>query len=252
MSETTKKETPEQESKMVINEVQPFDLSKPPLKLLKKMIEARKKLSWIAKDKKNTTQNYDYTSEAAVKAKVKEALDDQGVLFYVPNVKRTAVKQYQTKKGATMIMTSIELMYMFIDSESGEVIHGRIEGEGLDTGDKGLWKAYSGTIKYIFFNNFMIPTGNDPEACPNGEAVHTQSNPTKQVNNNQTSNQNGNQNNYKPTKEKVATCGCGAGITEAVYKHSMSKLGKPLCFNCQQANKGNQQGGHTNPPNPEF
>ena len=33
----------------------------------------------------------------------------------------------------------------------------------LEVGDKGVYKAITGAVKYIFMKNFLIPTGDDPE-----------------------------------------------------------------------------------------
>ena len=38
-----------------------------------------------------------------------------------------------------------------------------IYGEGIDKGDKALYKAYTGAIKYYLANTFLIATGNEPE-----------------------------------------------------------------------------------------
>jgi hypothetical protein len=36
-------------------------------------------------------------------------------------------------------------------------------GYALDEGDKHIYKAYTGAIKYFLINNFMLSTGDDPE-----------------------------------------------------------------------------------------
>ena len=37
-------------------------------------------------------------------------------------------------------------------------------GAGDDGADKGLYKAYTGAVKYFLMKTFLIPTGDDPEA----------------------------------------------------------------------------------------
>lgn len=36
-------------------------------------------------------------------------------------------------------------------------------GEGMDTGDKAIYKAITGAQKYVLMKTFLIPTGDDPE-----------------------------------------------------------------------------------------
>jgi hypothetical protein len=50
-----------------------------------------------------------------------------------------------------------------MDTESDEIIEGSFEGSGIDQGDKALYKAITGGIKYILSSTFLIPTGDDPE-----------------------------------------------------------------------------------------
>ena len=50
-----------------------------------------------------------------------------------------------------------------MDSETGECVSGMFYGVGQDSGDKGIWKAVTGAIKYIMTSTFLIPTGDDPE-----------------------------------------------------------------------------------------
>ena len=64
--------------------------------------------------------------------------------------------------GGTML-TTVNVRYGFIDSESGQELSGSAVGQGTDKGDKGVYKAITGAIKYIYMKSFNIPTGDDPE-----------------------------------------------------------------------------------------
>ena len=50
-------------------------------------------------------------------------------------------------------------MILFIEEE----YFGAITGTGGDQTDKGMYKAITGAIKYIFIKHFLIPTQDDPE-----------------------------------------------------------------------------------------
>lgn len=62
-----------------------------------------------------------------------------------------------------MRLTLITMQYHFFDSESGESLEGTFCSQGADSGDKGIFKAITGGIKYILSSIFLIPTGDDPE-----------------------------------------------------------------------------------------
>jgi hypothetical protein len=50
-----------------------------------------------------------------------------------------------------------------VDSESGERHDCEWAGQGDDGADKGVYKAYTGALKYFLMKTFLIPTGDDPE-----------------------------------------------------------------------------------------
>ena len=130
--------------------------------ILKKLHKIQTEVEKMEKDGKNTFQNYNYLSETQVTIKIKKLLDDNKVIF-VHSSKITSVLTFQNAKGATNFLTNILVKYSFYDIESGEKLRGEVCGQGTDSGDKGVYKAITGAIKYIFMKNFMIPTGDDPE-----------------------------------------------------------------------------------------
>ena len=60
-------------------------------------------------------------------------------------------------------MGGCAVTYKFVDIESGESIGDFACGQGADKGDKGVYKAITGAIKYVYMKTFNIPTGDDPE-----------------------------------------------------------------------------------------
>jgi hypothetical protein len=57
------------------------------------------------------------------------------------------------------------MRYTFIDAEDGTQESFESMGEGLDTGDKAVYKALAGAFKYAITQGLCIPTGeqDDPE-----------------------------------------------------------------------------------------
>ena len=133
------------------------------MNLKEKLIEVSKAIEYLQKDKKNKMQGYSYLSEAKIKATIKSKFEEHGILF---NYSTTSIREYEispTSKNNKQFCTIASGIYRFIDTESDELIEGEWQGSGTDTGDKGLYKAITGGIKYVLNTNFLIPTGEDPE-----------------------------------------------------------------------------------------
>lgn len=131
--------------------------------LAKKLVEVSKAIGYLQKDKKNSMQGYNYLSEAKIKETIKKEFDKQGIIF---NYSTDNIREYEissTSKGTKQFVTVANGTYKFIDSESDVELSGTWFGSGTDTGDKGLYKAITGGIKYVLNTNFLVPTGDDPE-----------------------------------------------------------------------------------------
>ena len=136
------------------------------LKILAKIHAIQKDVKAMAKEGTNEFQKYKYLMEAQVAEQFKELLEKHGVAF-ITSSKITGVIA-PLESGAKQFLTSVAVDYRFIDVESGEEIYGTAAGQGTDSGDKGVYKAITGAIKYIFMKNFLIPTGFDPEEDDGG------------------------------------------------------------------------------------
>jgi len=131
--------------------------------LTSKLLEVSKAIKYLEKDKTNKMQGYSYLSEAKIKETIKKAFEDSGIIF---NYSTESVREYEvspTSKGTKQFCTIANGKYSFIDVDSDHELNGTWFGSGTDTGDKGLYKAITGGIKYVLNTNFLIPTGDDPE-----------------------------------------------------------------------------------------
>lgn len=131
-------------------------------KILGKLHNIMSKVDFIAKDKKNEFHNYEYASEEAIKKTLHPLLVKEKVLFSLTTVGLPQVNGE---------ITSQDFHYRFFDIESGESLEGSFVGQGQDKGDKGIYKAITGAIKYILTSTFLIPTGLDPENEEKPEVV---------------------------------------------------------------------------------
>lgn len=122
--------------------------------LLLKLLSIMEAIPGIEKDKKNEFHNYDYASEKIIKQVLHKELVKHGVLLSISITE--AIQQ-----GPLLL---IKMSYAFIDVATGEKLEGTFMGSGEDKGDKALYKAITGGIKYLLTTQFLIPTGDDPEA----------------------------------------------------------------------------------------
>ncbi|MFA5727551.1 MAG: ERF family protein [Saccharofermentanaceae bacterium] len=120
-------------------------------------------IGYMQKDKRNVGQNYSYLSEAKIKDRVRELFVEQALVFQYSTTGSREYEIGQTKNGQKMFVTEAWGSWGIVDSETGAVVNGEWRGTGSDTGDKGLYKAITGGIKYVFNTMFLIQTGDDPE-----------------------------------------------------------------------------------------
>jgi len=111
------------------------------------------------KDGINRHQSYAYITEKQYKNNFKKALSTAGLDF------KASMADYQYIPNATDKMSLIVAKYLFEiidrDTDTREIYPAC--GAGADMGDKGLYKAYTGAIKYFIANNFLVAEGSDPE-----------------------------------------------------------------------------------------
>ena len=119
-------------------------------------------IDYIPKTGKNTAQNYAYATDAEISDKVRTAMTKHGVVM-IPRVTSHSIREITTQKGNTLTINTVEMEFTFIDKDSGESVVAATVGEGMDSGDKGCYKAMTGATKYALLKSFQIPTGDDPE-----------------------------------------------------------------------------------------
>lgn len=123
-------------------------------KLLGKLVEVARELDHVEKNGRNDHHGYDYVKAEDVLSAVRAALVERDVLL-VPSSSHARVE-------GTLVL--VDLLYTFHDAETGETLALPWVGVGFDKGgDKAIYKAYTGALKYLFLQTFLIPTGDDPE-----------------------------------------------------------------------------------------
>lgn len=131
--------------------------------LVKKLCKVMAEAGYVQKRGHNDKFNYAYATEADVVDSLREKLAARKV-FVFPSIIDVVRKPHsKTSSGGDMHITDIMVRWTFVDGDSGEQWECLMPGSGTDTGDKGLYKAITGSSKYLFLKAFMLPTGDDPE-----------------------------------------------------------------------------------------
>lgn len=128
-------------------------------KIARKLNEIQKEVGYMTKEGMNQSQGYKFLADAQIMEKFNELFQKNKVVF----VYTSKITGTQVTPSGKQTLTNVEVVYEFFDVESGESIAGVAAGQGTDPSDKGVYKAITGAIKYIFMKTFLIPTGDDPE-----------------------------------------------------------------------------------------
>jgi len=144
------------------------------MKLIGKLSKIMGEMGSVPKDGFNKFQNYSYVTEDALIREVRGRLAAAG-LFIPVDVKEMRVTEVApTSKGIPQYRTDVKTLHTITDSETGAERPCSSYGSGIDTGDKGVYKAVTGACKSFIMKNFMIATGDDPEVENSAEVDNGQ------------------------------------------------------------------------------
>jgi len=121
------------------------------------------KASYVKKSGYNSFHKYNYATEGDFLALVKPLLAEHklAVMASTESVERIEVEP--TSKGKRQWVTQVKMTFKLIDAETGYSESLTSFGTGIDSEDKGLYKAITGCVKYFISKLFLVETGDDPE-----------------------------------------------------------------------------------------
>lgn len=123
------------------------------LSLYAKLAQVTAEVGYVQKRGYNDFHKYAYVTEADLVDAVREKLAARNVIL-IPSAPSV------TREGN---LTTVTMSFTFCDGDSNQTLTAEWAGTGEDKGDKGLYKAYTGAVKYFLMKTFLIPTGDDPE-----------------------------------------------------------------------------------------
>lgn len=137
--------------------------------IYKKLLEVKKKVPYLQKDKKGF--NYSYVTPTAVCATINPLINEQGLLLITQVIDS---KSYEipvpTKNDPNKREWKFDLDFIFtwVDVETGERVDIAWKASGCNGEDKGLGSALTYAERYFLLKQFNIPTdSDDPDGFQN-------------------------------------------------------------------------------------
>jgi len=139
-------------------------------KVAAKIAEVMQNVDYLQKDGRVAygSTRYSYLSEEKITSEMREAMLKAGLVIYPARMEVVNQQDVSTKTGQARVV-NILITYRVQDVESEEFIEVQALGEGMDAGDKAVYKAMTGAFKYAQRQTFMIPTGDDPDKVSSDE-----------------------------------------------------------------------------------
>jgi hypothetical protein len=129
------------------------------MSLYPKLAEVMAEIGRVEKRGRNDFHNYDYVTEADLIAEVRDKLAARGVMVLPSVVGDVEEREITTARGQSSTISTVRVAFTFVDGESGETHTCEWAGQGDDGGDKGVYKAYTGALKYFLMKTFLIRHG---------------------------------------------------------------------------------------------
>jgi len=126
------------------------------------IIQVMGKVGYVQKQKKGSLK-YSYAGEAALIAALRPAMLEHNITLYAkyPTVE---FGEFITSNDKRMNSARVHGEFTFTHAPSQTSVTVQSIGEGMDVGDKAIYKAMTGSFKYALRQTFIIETGDDPDA----------------------------------------------------------------------------------------
>jgi hypothetical protein len=142
-------------------------------KIYSAILAANREIEAIAKNRRNTQQNFRFRGIDDCYNSLHGVLTAAGV-FTVPQVIGLTRETRTTAAGGILYVTVLEMRYRFL-ADDGSFVDAVVVGEAMDSADKATNKAMSAAHKYALLQVFTVPT----EDIEDGDRDTT--NPTETV-----------------------------------------------------------------------
>lgn len=107
----------------------------------------------------NSYDKYKYFSEAQYKELFLDLFTKHGLELTQTEVDSAMFTGSEKMSNGRQV----KIMFTLTDIDTGFGEESVVSGEGMDKGDKAIYKAQTGALKYYLSVTFMVATGDDPE-----------------------------------------------------------------------------------------
>jgi len=155
------------------------------MNIYKKLLEIKKQIPYLEKDKKKASGGlqYSYVTPEQVLGTINPLLNDKGIMLKTEVIKCTTSRIFAKRKGVDVYVLGqkttevvdvhetlfdLDLRFTWIDTEDGEKEECLFSASGVNGDEKGLGSALTYAERYFILKQFNIPTGDDdPDAFQN-------------------------------------------------------------------------------------
>lgn len=128
------------------------------------VLEVMKAVGYVQKTgEMKSGMRYTYPTEGDLIRGLRPALIENNLLIFPAHYDFVESDTYPSTKDTLMRRVSIKATFVIYHAPSNTSIEVQAFGEGTDSGDKALFKAMTGALKYALRQPFIIETGDDPD-----------------------------------------------------------------------------------------
>ena len=133
--------------------------------LYQRMLCVMDDIGHIQKKGYNTFHKYKYVTEADIAEKLSSLMVSHRIYMATTVLE----KSMQTLGNQNLVSVKIKVIFVNVD-DTTDKMEAEFYGDGTDKGDKGVYKAITGAVKYALLKTFMISAGDDPEKDNSSES----------------------------------------------------------------------------------
>lgn len=127
-----------------------------------KLIVVQQSVHEVVKDKTNIVSDYDYASAEVVLGAVRDPIAAAGLVLTARLVD-ISDRDCVLLTGQRSTLTTVRMLYVWIDKENGETLEIPWAGRGEHAGALGLSMAFTNSTKTFIRVQLLIPQADDPE-----------------------------------------------------------------------------------------
>lgn len=147
------------------------------LNLVQKLAQIGNEIEYVEKLGANKTKdgkiNYNYVKASDVAKEIRHKLFERNIIITIDEKEISTQGSVKTYSGGELALICVKADFTFRDGDSGETLTQSAYGVGMDGGDKAIYKAKTGALKYVLRGIALIPDEkDDPEHDVDPEQVN--------------------------------------------------------------------------------